>query len=65
LGTEVDMIFNYEFDKAINIKIGYSQFLAGRSMTAIKGGDNESIQNWAWCMLTIKPTLLSTTGDKK
>jgi hypothetical protein len=60
LGTEIDAILNYEYDKAVNIKLGYSQLLPTQSMQAIKGGDRDKIQQWAWLMLTVKPALFTS-----
>lgn len=59
LGTEVDAIFNYDYDKAVNIKLGYSQLFATHSMEVIKGGDKGKLQNWSWLMLTVKPSLIN------
>jgi hypothetical protein len=64
LGAEVDAIFNFEYDKAVNLKVGYSQLFATRSMEAIKGGDKDKLQQWTWLMLTVKPSLLSFPMNK-
>ncbi|MBV6644884.1 MAG: alginate export family protein [Cyclobacteriaceae bacterium] len=57
LGTEVDLVYNFNIDKNVNLKIGYSQLLAASSMELIKSGDKDEMNYWAWTMLTIKPTL--------
>jgi hypothetical protein len=64
LGTEVDAIFNYDYDKAVNIKLGYSQLFATHSMEIIKGGDRGKLQNWSWLMLTVKPSLINPINKK-
>ncbi|BDD00670.1 alginate export family protein [Persicobacter psychrovividus] len=57
LGTEFDLVLVYAFNKAFNIKAGYSQLFATESMEYLKKGDASSTNNWAWMMLTFKPKL--------
>lgn len=59
LGTEIDLVATYKFQKNINLNMGYSQLFASDTMEILKGGNASKIQNWAWAMLTIKPELLS------
>ncbi|TAJ12445.1 hypothetical protein DMA11_12875 [Marinilabiliaceae bacterium JC017] len=56
LGTELDLWMGYSFKKMVLINAGYSQMFAGKTMEKLKGGDRGVIQNWAWVMLTFKPT---------
>ena len=63
LGTEVDLVYNLQLDKAVNLKVGYSQMFATSSMELLKGGDQDLFQNWGWVMLTIKPRLFTITKD--
>ena len=63
LGTEIDLVYNLNIDKAVNLKIGYSHMLATSSMEFIKTGDRNTINNWAWAMLTIKPKLFESKKD--
>ncbi len=66
LGTEIDLIYVAQLHKSVNLKIGYSQMFATESMVAIKGtGDNTVTNNWAWLMLTFKPTLFESQPNKK
>lgn len=58
LGTEIDVVFNLNISKEVNLKVGYSQLFATESMAIIKGGNSGNLQNWAWAMFTFKPTLL-------
>jgi hypothetical protein len=60
LGTEIDAFFVYNVSKEINLQGGYSQMLASPTMEVIKGGDKDKFTNWAWIMLTFKPTLFMT-----
>ncbi len=57
LGTEVDLVYNLNIDQAVNLKIGYSQMFATGSMELVKSGSKNELNNWAWVMMTIKPTL--------
>jgi alginate export protein len=59
LGTEVDLVISYKRSKDVNFKAGYSQMFATSTMAAIKGGSINATSNWAWLMVTIKPTLFN------
>lgn len=60
LGTELDLVYSYKFTKDIAIAAGYSQMFATEGMEALKNvQDPLGTNNWAWLMLTIKPTLFS------
>ncbi|MFL0353744.1 alginate export family protein [Xanthomarina sp. GH4-25] len=61
LGTEIDLVFGYNFSKDINFQVGYSQMFATESMEILKGGDKDATNNWAWAMITVKPSLFKTT----
>lgn len=60
LGTEVDLVLNLNLSSSANLKMGYSQMFATSTMEAIKGGSKDEINNWAWLMLTFKPTLFKS-----
>lgn len=59
LGTEVDFTLGYKLTKSISINGGYSQMFATESMEAIKGGDSNITNSWAWLMVTFKPNLFT------
>ena len=59
LGTELDLMVKYTVSKSVNIMAGYSQMFATETMQVLKGGNYENINNWAWIMLTFKPTFFS------
>ncbi|MDN5210596.1 alginate export family protein [Fulvivirgaceae bacterium BMA12] len=63
LGTEVDVVFDYNFSKLINFKLGYSQMFGSETMEVLRGGDRDATSNWAWTMITIKPTFFTTAKD--
>jgi hypothetical protein len=62
LGSEVDIVLQHSFQKDFVVHLGYSQMFATESLQAIKGGDREGINNWAWLMLTFKPELFNSSS---
>lgn len=64
LGTEIDMVLGYKFSKDILFQVGYSQMFATESMEVIKGGDKDATNNWAWAMISVKPSLFKTSFKK-
>ncbi len=65
LGTEIDFTFKYNYSKEVQFQLGYSQMLATKSMEELKGGDKNEINNWAYLMITFKPTFYKGTVKKK
>jgi len=63
LGAEADLTFNYNFNKAINIKAGYSHMFAYEGMEYLKNNFDNNTNNWAWIMVTLKPTLFSNADN--
>lgn len=60
LGTEVDLQYNYSFTKDVAIGAGYSQMFATEGMEVLKNNLDGNINNWAWVMLTINPTIFTS-----
>jgi Alginate export len=60
LGTEMDFVYDYIFDKNINIKAGYSHMFASNGMEILKNNFDGNVNNWGWVMITIKPTLFNS-----
>ena len=60
LGNEVDIVYNYSLQKNINIKAGYSHLFASEGMEILKNNFDDNTNNWAWVMITIKPTLFES-----
>ena len=60
LGTELDLVYNHKFSKDITIGAGYSQMFASEGMEYLKNNFDGNSNNWAWLMLTIKPTLFTS-----
>jgi hypothetical protein len=63
LGTEIDLVYDLNISKELNLKIGYSQMLATSSMEVIKGGSKEAVNAWAWAMVSFKPTFTRKAKD--
>lgn len=59
LGAELDFMIAYKINDNIKIDAGYSQMFASKSMEAIKGGDSNIHNSWAWVMVTFKPNLFN------
>ncbi|MEO1449741.1 MAG: alginate export family protein, partial [Bacteroidota bacterium] len=58
MGTEVDLVLVKKLAKDVMLKAGYSQLFGTETMAAIKGGDPNATQSWAWVMIAFTPTLL-------
>lgn len=56
LGQEIDCMVQYTLSKDMNISAGFSNMFATASMQALKGGNYNNNNSWAWLMLTFKPT---------
>ncbi|WP_137401654.1 alginate export family protein [Echinicola rosea] len=61
MGTEIDLVYGIKLAEAVTWNIGYSQMFATETMETIRGGDRTHIQNWAWTMITFKPTLFTSS----
>lgn len=61
LGTEIDLTCGYQFNSIFKLNAGYSQMFATNTLQALTGGNNTVTNNWAWVMLTFKPTLFDQT----
>ncbi|NLR90353.1 alginate export family protein [Flammeovirga agarivorans] len=65
LGTEIDLIYARSLGKDASLLVGYSQMFATSSMEVLKGGNADLINNWAFVMLTFKPTLFVSKAKKE
>ncbi|MDC1162473.1 alginate export family protein, partial [Tenacibaculum sp.] len=59
LGTELDLVYGYKLTKEVGFKVGYSHMFPTDGMKALKG-NFDNTNNWAWAMVTIKPTLFTS-----
>ncbi len=60
LGVEIDYSMTYTASKSMNLSAGYSQMLGTESLQVLKGGNYENNNNWAWVMVTFKPTFFKS-----
>lgn len=70
LGTEIDFVVGYKFSKSVNIQAGYSQMFATETMQVVKYPEEinadyyQNTNNWAWVMITFKPTFFNSNNKK-
>lgn len=60
LGAELDILTGYKFNDDVSILAGYSNMFGTSTMEAIRGGDRNALSNWAFLMITFKPTLFNS-----
>ncbi|MDO9595257.1 MAG: alginate export family protein [Lutibacter sp.] len=60
LGTEVDLVYSHKFNGDVTIEAGYSQMFASEGLKVVKNNFDSNVNNWAWLMMTIKPTLFNS-----
>lgn len=65
LGTEIDLVLGYKWTKDIGFNAGYSQLFATETMEVLKAGNKDNTNNWAWLMITVRPSLFKTTFKNK
>jgi hypothetical protein len=58
LGTEIDLTMSYRISRTSNVVLGYSQMIGSETLQAIKGGNKDACNNWAYLMFTFKPVFL-------
>jgi hypothetical protein len=58
LGVEADLTLAYKLSKTSNVVIGYSQMIGSETLQAMKGGNKDACNNWAYVMFTFKPVFL-------
>ncbi|HEY8689315.1 MAG TPA: alginate export family protein [Chitinophagaceae bacterium] len=56
LGTETDLLVDYQPSTVIDLQFGYSMMFANKNMELIKGGNKNNYQGWAFVMLKVSPT---------
>lgn len=60
LGTEIDFMTSYIFQKEIVFTAGYSQMFGSATLERLKGGDAANTNNWVWMMVSFSPRLFTT-----
>jgi hypothetical protein len=63
LVTEIDLVYSHKLNKDVTIGAGYSQMFASEGLEVLKNNSDGNGNNWAWLMLTIKPTLFSSKEE--
>jgi len=53
----------HKLNKDVTIVAGYFQMLASEGLEVVKNNFSGNGNNWAWLMITIKPTLFSSNGN--
>ncbi len=59
MGTELDLVYTRKIGSDITLNLGFSEMLATDTMKTLRKGGKTS-NNWAWAMITFKPTLFSS-----
>ncbi|MDY8134917.1 alginate export family protein [Aquimarina sp. 2201CG5-10] len=62
LGTEIDFVYLYDFQKHISFKAGYSHLFPSDGMEILKNNFDGNSNYWGWIMVTIKPTLFTSNN---
>jgi hypothetical protein len=63
LGLEFDLFCDFKLSKEVAVKAGYSQMFASEAMEVLKGGSKDETNNWAFLMVTFKPTLFESKKE--
>ena len=61
LGSEVDLLTEYLPSADISLQLGYSVLLATKTMEALKGGNKNNYNYWAFAMLKVSPVFFKHT----
>jgi hypothetical protein len=56
LGFEAGILCSYSFSPELTVSGGYSRMFGTETLQAVKGGDKDATQQWAWVMMSFSPT---------
>ena len=59
MAMELDLVYAVKLAPAVTWHVGYSQLFGTDTLLALRPG-NKKLNNWAWMMITFKPTLLKS-----
>jgi len=59
MGMELDLVYTVKLAPSVTWNIGYSQLFGTDTLLELRPG-NKKMNNWAWMMITFKPTLLKS-----
>lgn len=64
MGFELDAVYVRKLAPAVTLHVGVSALLGTETLTTLRPG-NQKFNQWAWTMITFKPTLFDSEEDKK
>ena len=64
MGFELDFVYAVKLAPAVTFNLGFSQLFGTDTLLDLRPG-NEKMNNWAWTMITFKPTLMKTEEEPK
>ncbi len=64
MGFELDAVYVRKLAPAVTLHVGASALLGTETLTTIRPG-NQKFNQWAWTMITFKPTLFDSEEEKK
>jgi hypothetical protein len=64
MGFELDAVYVRKLAPAVTLHVGASVLLGTETLTTIRPG-NQKFNQWAWTMITFKPTLFDSDDNKK
>ncbi|MEM7552577.1 MAG: alginate export family protein [Cyanobacteria bacterium P01_A01_bin.84] len=60
LGSEVDIVYTRKIHENVVLNLGYSHLFEGSGIEVLRSNFDGNTNNWAWVMLTVKPTFVGT-----
>lgn len=64
MGFELDAVYVRKLTPEVTLHVGASMLLGTETLTTIRSG-NQKFNQWAWTMITFKPTLFDSDETKK
>lgn len=64
MGTEIDFVYVVKLAPSVTFNVGFSQLFGTDTLLELRPG-NQKANNWAWMMVTFKPTFLKTQKEVK
>jgi len=65
LGTEADISVKIPIVNYVDVQLGYSGLVSSQILRVMQGDNKKKMSQWAFVMLTVKPTLFTWEGNKK
>jgi hypothetical protein len=64
LGTEIDLVYNFNITQGVVLNAGYSAMFFSNSLEYLKDSVDPKAASWAWLMIGFKPTLFTSKSEK-